>query len=342
VTEQEARQRLQQCLLDLLPANGSMVGNGSLLAQWTQAAMAVGLTVTPEDFTSLREDLVARGLVVKGKGRGGSTGRAAGAAAGSDSFALQGEAPTPVDAADAAARPKATQAKTQKLRAADADEAAQVLSYRHNDRRKNNPEVGLVSEASRPTSRRPSPRSASRNIVKPRLTMNRLDGHLAKDAGFGELGRLLDRSRDLESEVHRILGGDTLQLFDDSPRTIVALSAAQTSLEHGTALRVLLAQPLPTAGISMMRLQHEALARSAWLLYAASDEQIDRLVAPLDAAAEKAAAKLPMAKSMLDEIVGKAPHGAVEMLTHFKDVNAPALHSFVHGGIHAIQRGLTG
>ena len=153
MTEQEARQRLQQCLLDLLPANGSMVGNGSLLAQWTQAALAAGLTVTAEEFTTLREDMVARGLVVKGKGRGGSTGRAAGAAAGSDNFALQIEVPTTVDAADAAARPKAntsTAPKTRKLRAADADEPAQVLSYRHNDRRKNNPEVGLVSEASDP------------------------------------------------------------------------------------------------------------------------------------------------------------------------------------------------
>lgn len=150
MTEQEARQRLQQCLLDLLPANGSMVGNGSLLAQWTQAAQAAGLTATAEDFTNLREDLVVRGLVVKGKGRGGSTGRAAAAAAGSDNFALQIEVPTPVDAADAAARPKATPPKTQTLRAADADEPAQVLSYRHNDRRKNNPEVGLVSEASDP------------------------------------------------------------------------------------------------------------------------------------------------------------------------------------------------
>ncbi len=153
MTEQEARQRLQQCLLDLLPANGSMVGNGSLLAQWTQAAMAAGLTVTAEDFSGLREDLVARGLVVKGKGRGGSTGRAAAAAAGSDSFALQGEAPAPADAANAAAQHKVNTSpapKTQKLRAADANEPAQVLSYRHNDRRKNNPEVGLVSEASDP------------------------------------------------------------------------------------------------------------------------------------------------------------------------------------------------
>lgn len=159
---------------------------------------------------------------------------------------------------------------------------------------------------------------------------------------YVEFGRLLDRSHDFEAEIRRLLGGDEVRLFDDTPRTLVTLSATQTSLEHGTALRVLLAKPLPSAGIAMMRLQHEALTRAAWLLYAATDEQIDRLVAPLDAAAEKAASKLPMARTMLDEIVGKAPHGAVEMLTHFKDVNAPALHSFVHGGIHAIQRGLTG
>lgn len=161
-------------------------------------------------------------------------------------------------------------------------------------------------------------------------------------ATFGELGRLLDRSGDLERELNRMLGGEVVQLHDDSLRTFVTLSAAQASMEHGVALRTLLAQPLPTAGISMMRLQHEALTRATWLLYAATDEQIDRLVAPLDATAEKAASKLPMTKRMLDEIVGKAPHAAVEMLTHFKDVNAPALHSFVHGGIHAIQRGLTG
>jgi hypothetical protein len=139
---------------------------------------------------------------------------------------------------------------------------------------------------------------------------------------YVESGRLLERSHDLESEVHRMLGGDELQLFDDAPRMLV--------------------KPLPSAGISMMRLQHEALTRAVWLQHAAFDEQISRLVAPLDAAAENAASRLPMAKTMLDEIVGQAPQGAVEMITHFKDVNAPDLHSFVHGGIHAIRRGLTG
>jgi adenine-specific DNA-methyltransferase len=158
MTQTDRQQRLEATLLALLPASGSLVGNGSLLAQWTQAARAAGLVVTAEDFSALREDLVARGLVVKGKGRGGSTGRAAAAAAGSDTFALQAEAPVPVDGAHAApsgpaAQPQAqaaTAPKAQKLRAADAGEPAQVLSYRHADRRKNNPEVGLVSEASDP------------------------------------------------------------------------------------------------------------------------------------------------------------------------------------------------
>lgn len=51
MTEQEARQRLQQCLLDLLPANGSMVGNGTHI---------MGLRA----FTSqlLCEQVIGRGL----------------------------------------------------------------------------------------------------------------------------------------------------------------------------------------------------------------------------------------------------------------------------------------
>ena len=162
------------------------------------------------------------------------------------------------------------------------------------------------------------------------------------NASFGELGRLLDRSRELEAEVHRLLGGKERQLFDDSPRALATLGAAQVSMEHGSALRLLLARPLPTSGVSLLRLQHETLTRAVWLLYAAKDQQVERLVAPLDAAAERAASKLPMTKTMLDDIVGKAPTGAVEMLMHFKDGSAPALHSFVHGGIHAIQRGLAG
>lgn len=159
---------------------------------------------------------------------------------------------------------------------------------------------------------------------------------------FSQLGRVLDRSRDLEVEIDRLLGGDAYRLADESVRAVSSAAAAQVSMEHGQALRALIVASLPTSAVSLMRLQHEALTRSAWLLYAASDVEVDKLMGPLTRETERAANKLPMMKSMLDELAGKAPPVAVDMLTHFKEVNAPSLHSFVHGGIHALQRGLTG
>ncbi|MCB1997713.1 MAG: site-specific DNA-methyltransferase, partial [Rhodoferax sp.] len=151
MTKAERQEQLEGLLLGLLPANGSTVSNGQLLTLWTQAATDVGLTANADDFTVLREDLVARGLVVKGKGRGGSTARASAAAPGSEAFTLESEAAAAAEDADAASKaPKAKAGSKPKLRAADAGEEAQVLSYRHADRRKNNPEVGLVSEASDP------------------------------------------------------------------------------------------------------------------------------------------------------------------------------------------------
>lgn len=150
MTKSERIEQLVDMLLGLLPVNGSTVANGQLLSLWTQAAAGAGLKASPEDFTNLREALVVRGLLVKGKGRGGSTARASAAAPGSDSFALEGEATaTANEAGKATAKPKARPGKP-KARAADAGEEAQVLSYRHPDRRKNNPEVGLVNEASDP------------------------------------------------------------------------------------------------------------------------------------------------------------------------------------------------
>ena len=156
MTKAERQEQLGRLMLELLPANGGAVGNGQLLTLWAQAAAEAGLQASAEDFAGLREDLVARGLVVKGKGRGGSTARAAAAAPGSEAFELESGAAAAADGATGfpgAPQPTKKPASKPKLRAADAGDAgdkAQVLSYRHPDRRKNNPEVGLVSEASDP------------------------------------------------------------------------------------------------------------------------------------------------------------------------------------------------
>ena len=146
-------QQLQNLLLQLLPADHSALGNGNLWTQFQAGTQAAGTTaVTQDDFNAAREALVASGKAVKGRGRGGSTARATGAVR--PEFDLHSQAVTPdmllpgrpATFAPAAAKPKAVATAPR----ADATGAAQVISYRHPDRRKNNPEVGLVSTASDP------------------------------------------------------------------------------------------------------------------------------------------------------------------------------------------------
>ena len=139
---------LHTLLLHLLPADHTTVGNITLLEQFLAAAQAAGHQppATEDDFKIAREALVAAGLAVKGKGRGGATARATGAQR--PDFALDAPAaPAPTPTA-AAKPPKAAKAKP--TPAQPDTGAAQVLAYRHPDRRKNNPEVGLVNTESDP------------------------------------------------------------------------------------------------------------------------------------------------------------------------------------------------
>lgn len=141
--------KLEQLLLSLLPPDGTAVGNGQLMARWTQAAVDLGETATEDDFTATREALLSRQLVVKGKGRGGATARAPIAASRPDEFHLDGQ-PLVTDTAATSKKPRATKPGKPSPRATSAGDDAQVLSYRHSDKRKNNPEVGLVNTASDP------------------------------------------------------------------------------------------------------------------------------------------------------------------------------------------------
>jgi adenine-specific DNA-methyltransferase len=150
----ERPQTLQTLLLGLLPDDHTAVGNISLLEQFLQAAQASGTTpaATAEDFKQAREALVARGQAIKGKGRGGATARASGPDRPPLDLNTPAAAPaTPnTPTAQAAAAPaQAAQAQAKKPHSPDAGEP-QVLAYRHPDRRKNNPEVGLVNEHTDP------------------------------------------------------------------------------------------------------------------------------------------------------------------------------------------------
>lgn len=153
------------------------------------------------------------------------------------------------------------------------------------------------------------------------------------------LALALARADQLDEAVMAAIAAGQYRPYDGSARISASVSAACVALEHGRALRVLSATGLPTAALSLLRLQHEALTRAVWLLYAASDLAVDKLAAPLSKEAEAAANKLPMMADMLKQLAGK-PAAAQPLLglLAFKDNNSAALNSLVHGGIHALQR----
>lgn len=149
---------------------------------------------------------------------------------------------------------------------------------------------------------------------------------------------ILRRSDELEEAILSILNFDRYEIFDSSNRASVSFSACSVSLDHSRALRLLMEQGLAASAICLMRMQYEALLRSVWLLYGASDLVIEKLAAPLTLVTEKAAKNIQSIADMLRAINGKAPVPATQMLSHFNDVSANALNSFVHGGIHPLQR----
>ena len=153
------------------------------------------------------------------------------------------------------------------------------------------------------------------------------------------LEEMLTRSADLQDEI--------LRLLEDVPthpgeRFEASMVACGVALEHAQALRILLEHGSPTTAMSALRLQFEALTRAMWMLYAASDLAIQKLMAPLTEETARVANKLPQVGEMIEAIVKKAPIGVSSMLIQFKDISWSAMNSYVHTGIHPLRRHLEG
>ena len=136
-------QSLADILLDLVPMDGAAIGNQSLFQRLAKAAHGAGHQVSETDFERLTAEFVAAGVLVKGAGRGGSLRRAHRE---SDGFGLAEQTAPAVDAE----KPRKTTPATPRAKTAGADNPAQIISYRHADKRKNNPEVGMVTPATDP------------------------------------------------------------------------------------------------------------------------------------------------------------------------------------------------
>lgn len=140
-------QRFKTAFLSLLPADGAAKGNGALRREIEELLSKDGLSITEEQYWQVHAELVASGAVATGKGRGGSVRLVD---AQPDSFGLATQV---VEAEEPAAatksKPKAARNKPTAGRANEGEET-QVISYRHQDKRKNNPEVGMVTPATDP------------------------------------------------------------------------------------------------------------------------------------------------------------------------------------------------
>lgn len=84
--------------------------------------------------------------------------------------------------------------------------------------------------------------------------------------------------------------------------------------------------------------QFEALVRSIWLLYAASDNHLSKLTATLSLMSEQAAKNMPQIAEMMQDLAKTAPPQAFNVLSRFKNNSWRALNSYAHAGIHSIRR----
>lgn len=186
MTDHARQDRLKALLLTLVPADGSGVGNQTLTDQFFVAAKAEGLNATAKDYDHAKDSLVADGVLAKGKGRGGSVHRVEVTGEPDDEgFDLAAQAIP--EGADQPA-PKAGKAKPLAPKAKPGVDT-QVVSYRHLDKRKNNPEVGVVTPA-------------TDGVAEPKRYKYdpHIDPALEFDSGRGEIERLIDDALDSGDE----------------------------------------------------------------------------------------------------------------------------------------------
>jgi hypothetical protein len=130
--------------------------------------------------------------------------------------------------------------------------------------------------------------------------------------------------------------GVVLAVSDNNHELVAA--ACTLCIEHGHVLRSAFALDAPSSGSALLRLQYEALLRGAWLMFAATATQIEKLASALDVEAEQGAKNLPGYSEMLNAVLRAAPEGLTAPLAEFNQYSRHALNSFVHSGIHALHR----
>ncbi len=138
---------LKETLLDLVPADGSPIGNTALRREAEQQLGKQGLMMSEDDYWRAHADLISDGLLLKGQGRGGSVRLAKVQV---DEFSLAQQVAPPATSQQIPKKSSEGKPAAPAVKRTSSDETPQIISYRHQDKRKNNPEVGMVTPATDP------------------------------------------------------------------------------------------------------------------------------------------------------------------------------------------------
>lgn len=145
--------------------------------------------------------------------------------------------------------------------------------------------------------------------------------------------------QDSEAFAEQLFSLIQVPLFDDSDKIRVSDMLCSLSLEHWHSIRLLLSQGLLPSALVVHRSQFEAVVRSIWSLYGATDTEVGKLSETvLNTESEQAAKNLPQVQAMLEVLSKKAPPQAYEALERFRVHNWKALNSYTHAGLHPLRR----
>jgi hypothetical protein len=151
---------------------------------------------------------------------------------------------------------------------------------------------------------------------------------------------LLARSARLHAAWQEALSQPPLDEDSEiSMRELLSLNACALALEHGEAIRELLAKGLESSALTLLRVQHEALLRAVWICFAASDNEVLALGAPHTMATLKKANSLPLTGALLEQVMkSDAPVPLKRGLREFRDESWAGVNSYAHSGLLALGR----
>jgi len=150
--------------------------------------------------------------------------------------------------------------------------------------------------------------------------------------------RLIDRSMEFESSLEDCFSDSIFFLAQETEKHKLCAAACELSIEHPSMVRLAFSTLAPSSGTALIRLQYEALLKAAWILFAASELEIDKLSRELTFESEQAAKNLPGSAIMLADVTKLAPEGLSAPLSDFSRNTRHLLNSFVHTGIHPLRR----